>query len=42
MTEAQFRWGHNEDAMATDKLGEGIRNFAKDQRKLEELLGAKL
>ncbi|QWT19193.1 transaldolase [Bacillus sp. NP157] len=42
MSEAQFRWGHNEDAMATDKLAEGIRNFAKDQRKLEELLGAKL
>ena len=42
MTEAQFRWGHNEDAMATDKLAEGIRKFAVDQRKLEELLGAKL
>ncbi|WP_368313406.1 transaldolase [Luteibacter sp. CQ10] len=42
LTEAKFRWGHNEDAMATDKLAEGIRKFAVDQRKLEELLGAKL
>lgn len=42
LTEAQFRFANNEDAMATDKLAEGIRNFAKDQRKLEELLGAKL
>jgi transaldolase len=40
--EAKFRWGHNENAMATDKLAEGIRKFAADQRKLEELLGAKL
>jgi len=42
LDEAKFRWGHNENAMATDKLGEGIRKFAVDQRKLEELLGAKL
>ena len=42
LSEAKFRWGHNEDAMATDKLAEGIRKFAVDQRKLEELLGAKL
>ena len=34
--EAEFRWMHNEDAMATEKLAEGIRNFAKDQRTLEE------
>jgi transaldolase len=40
--EAKFRWGHNENAMATDKLAEGIRKFAADQRKLEALLGAKL
>jgi transaldolase len=40
--EPKFRWGHNENAMATDKLAQGIRNFAADQRKLEELLGAKL
>ena len=28
--------------MATDKLAQGIRNFAADQRKLEALLAAKL
>jgi len=42
ITEAQFRWGHNEDAMATDKLADGIRKFAVDQRKLEKMLTAKL
>jgi transaldolase len=42
MNEATFRWGHNEDAMATDKLADGIRKFAADQRKLEALLAAKL
>jgi transaldolase len=42
ITEAEFRWGHNEDAMATDKLADGIRKFAVDQRKLEALLTAKL
>ena len=42
MTEAAFRWQHNEDAMATEKLAEGIRKFAIDQRKLETLLAAKL
>ena len=42
MSEAQFRWSHNEDAMATEKLAEGIRNFAKDQLKLEALIEKKL
>jgi len=42
MGEASFRWQHNEDAMATDKLAEGIRKFAIDQGKLEALLVAKL
>ena len=42
LSEAAFRWGHNEDAMATDKLADGIRKFAADQRKLETLLTAKL
>ncbi len=36
--EAAFRWQMNEDAMATEKLAEGIRNFATDQNKLEALL----
>ncbi|WP_345781261.1 transaldolase [Dyella subtropica] len=42
ISEPAFRWGHNEDAMATDKLADGIRKFAADQRKLETLLAAKL
>lgn len=37
-TESAFRWAMNEDAMATEKLAEGIRNFAADQVKLEQLL----
>ncbi|MBK4715514.1 MULTISPECIES: transaldolase [Tenebrionibacter/Tenebrionicola group] len=42
MSEAEFRWEHNQDAMAVDKLAEGIRLFAIDQRKLEDLLAARL
>tara|TARA_R110001606_G_scaffold71521_4_gene164752 strand:+ start:15677 stop:16750 length:1074 start_codon:yes stop_codon:yes gene_type:complete len=42
ITEQNFRWALNEDAMATEKLAEGIRNFAVDQRKLEALLETKL
>lgn len=38
LDEAAFRWGHNEDAMATEKLAEGIRLFAADQVKLERLI----
>lgn len=37
-SEASFRFGINEDAMATEKLSEGIRNFVKDQINLENLL----
>ncbi|MCR6663168.1 MAG: transaldolase [Luteimonas sp.] len=40
--EASFRWDHNEDAMATDKLADGIRKFAADQRKLEALVAARI
>ena len=40
MTEAEFRWEQNQDAMATEKLAEGIRNFAVDQGKLEDMLKA--
>jgi transaldolase len=42
LTEAEFRWDMNEDAMATEKLAEGIRNFAADQEKLETMLKDKL
>ncbi|WDE12777.1 transaldolase [Thalassomonas haliotis] len=38
LTESQFRWMMNQDAMATEKLSEGIRNFAIDQDKLEQQL----
>ncbi len=37
-TEADFRWQLNSDAMATEKLAEGIRSFAADQVKLEQML----
>ncbi|TAP39426.1 transaldolase [Alteromonas sp. KUL49] len=36
--QTQFRWAMNDDAMATEKLSEGIRNFAVDQAQLEALL----
>ncbi|MDP7593784.1 MAG: transaldolase [Litorilituus sp.] len=42
LTQAQFRWQMNDDAMATEKLSEGIRNFAIDQRKLEKQLAEML
>ena len=38
LTQNEFRWQMNEDAMATEKTAEGIRNFAKDQVKLEYIL----
>lgn len=37
-TENTFRWELNEDAMATEKLSEGIRKFAEDGIKLESVL----
>jgi transaldolase len=36
LDEKTFRWMHNEDAMATEKLGEGIRKFNIDARRLQE------
>jgi transaldolase len=36
LDEKSFRWLHNEDAMGTDKLAEGIRKFNADARKLEQ------
>ncbi|HEY8250653.1 MAG TPA: transaldolase [Burkholderiales bacterium] len=38
LDEKSFRWQHNDDAMATDKLAEGIRRFDADARKLEKLI----
>lgn len=40
--EKTFRWMLNEDAMATDKLSEGIRKFAEATRALEEMLSKML
>ena len=42
LTEAEFYWQHNSDAMSVEKLAEGIRKFAVDQEKLEAMLSAKL
>ncbi|HKQ25963.1 MAG TPA: transaldolase [Burkholderiales bacterium] len=36
LDEKTFRWMHNEDAMATEKLADGIRRFHADARKLED------
>jgi transaldolase len=36
LDEKTFRWMHNEDAMATEKLAEGIRKFHGDTRQLQE------
>ena len=38
LDERIFRWQLNEDAMATEKLAEGIRNFAADILKLEQII----
>lgn len=40
-TETSFRFGLNQEAMATEKLAEGIRGFVKDQINLENLLKAR-
>ncbi|KAB1504956.1 transaldolase [Photobacterium damselae] len=42
MTHSEFLWEHNQDAMAVEKLAEGIRNFAIDQGKLETMIAEKL
>ena len=36
LDEKTFRWMHNEDAMATEKLAEGIRKFNADGRRLQD------
>ncbi|WP_193165095.1 transaldolase [Microbulbifer hainanensis] len=42
LSEAEFRYQLNRDAMATEKLAEGIRNFVQDQERLEQLLQAEI
>ncbi|MEC7009490.1 MAG: transaldolase [Pseudomonadota bacterium] len=38
IAESEFRFEHNESAMASEKLADGIRRFVVDQRKLEDAL----
>jgi len=42
LPEKQFRWMMNEDAMATEKLAEGIRTFAHDLESLRDLVTKRL
>jgi transaldolase len=42
LDEKKFRWMHNTDAMAVEKLSEGIRKFTADIEKLEEMVARKL
>jgi len=42
LEEKTFRWMLNEDEMAHDKLSDGIRKFAIDSKKLEELIRSRL
>ncbi|KGT90236.1 transaldolase [Enterobacter cancerogenus] len=42
LSEAEFRWEHNQDPMAVEKLSDGIRQFAIDQQKLEDVLASRL
>lgn len=42
LDENAFRWSHNENAMGTEKLAEGIRAFAADAIKLEKIILSKL
>jgi transaldolase len=42
LDEKTFRWMHNEDPMAVEKLSEGIRHFYADARKLEQFAQSSL
>jgi transaldolase len=42
LDEKSYRWAHNEDQMAVEKLSEGIRRFDADARKLEKVTAALL
>lgn len=42
MSHADFMWQHNNDAMAVEKLAEGMRNFAADTEKLEAMIKTQL
>ena len=40
ITEEMFRWALNQDPMATEKLAEGIRSFAKDEELLRQMISS--
>lgn len=42
VSEELFRWEMNEDAMATEKLSEGIRNFSQDLEALEVIISERI
>ncbi len=42
MDEQKFRWEMNADAMATEKLAEGIRGFDADHQKLVKMISERL
>jgi len=42
LDESHYRWLHNEDQMAVEKLSDGIRKFAEDLVKLEKMVSANL
>lgn len=42
LSEDEFRWEHNQDAMAVQKLSEGIRHFGQDQLELEKILSKRI
>ncbi|XP_059831667.1 transaldolase [Hypanus sabinus] len=42
MNEQKFRWSHNEDQMAVEKLSDGIRKFSADAIKLENMIKERL
>ena len=42
MDEALFRWMHNQDQMAVEQVSNGIRLFAVDQGKLDDMLKKRL
>ena len=42
LDQKDFLWLHNTDAMAVEKLSDGIRKFTADLLKLEEMVGKKL
>ncbi|PPI86695.1 transaldolase [Candidatus Pantoea edessiphila] len=42
LSDAEFRWKHNQNQMAVEKLSEGIRTFSDDQDKLEIIFKSRL